>query len=761
MNNSKYSQIHEQLQSVVEQIINDEKLHWQDESAYAMETLHSIQKELNDKEFRITVIGQFSSGKSTFLNAIIGKDILVHGSNETTAAITYIHNVPVDSAELNMVKVNFYDGSCISFNLKKEPSKLADYTTTSKNICDVVKGVSSVDIYVHFSSSSDKITLIDTPGLNGVAEGLRAITENEIQKSHASLVLFHIKGFDAVDHEYLDILKKYQNAFFFILNHIDEIKSQEETVESKMAFFSKQVADIFGSVPSSHIMGISALKALTAEDENIKKLYADDVVDLTTEDRKRLWKESGIQQLKDSLDSFLSNSDLDKSFYSSIISKLVTFLCEQKKDNEIRMSICRTENKDCPEIGILEDRKSEIPLLLKKIKEEIYNRIESKVDSLGSEMRSELKDTINKEELAEIDAIYKETFDSIQVSFKNEKYKNLINNFYSSLLMNTKSSLESKLCDIFNSTEDSLVHFLPQIKVSDSHKILIQIEDKNQFEGVSSTDDITSLEKEKREQEDKLNKVHPDFYDEDIEKYKNKINQCLNNIQENIPVAHDAAVRSMGKRPDVDYYTEDVKKRFFFFFSRTDRHLYKDDSKQKSYDANKEHLDDNYQEMLAKEEEEKNKWEQRLEDLRMEQYKAENLCQDLKLRIDRLNRDIADKKEEFETQKRVAKSSWLKSRQSELKCSVEEAFAVPSGSVYSCIVDFIRDNIKSNSHRMSEDLSKKFEEKVKCYKESLNMMIDKRQNSADAIANRSQSQSITARQNKLEEYLKLIKNIEI
>jgi hypothetical protein len=40
-------------------------------------------------------------------------------------------------------------------------------------------------------------------------------------------------------------------------------------------------------------------------------------------------------------------------------------------------------------------------------------------------------------------------------------------------------------------------------------------------------------------------------------------------------------------------------------------------------------------------------------------------------------------------------------------------------------------------------------------------MIDKRQNSADAIANRSQSQSITARQNKLEEYLKLIKNIEI
>ena len=47
-----------------------------------------VVKRLCEKNFRIAVIGEFSSGKSTFLNALIGKDILKHGRLETTATIT-------------------------------------------------------------------------------------------------------------------------------------------------------------------------------------------------------------------------------------------------------------------------------------------------------------------------------------------------------------------------------------------------------------------------------------------------------------------------------------------------------------------------------------------------------------------------------------------------------------------------------------------------------------------------------------------------
>ena len=50
--------------------------------------LKRFRERLLDKEFRIAVVGEFSSGKSTFINAILGKDILNHATTETTAVVT-------------------------------------------------------------------------------------------------------------------------------------------------------------------------------------------------------------------------------------------------------------------------------------------------------------------------------------------------------------------------------------------------------------------------------------------------------------------------------------------------------------------------------------------------------------------------------------------------------------------------------------------------------------------------------------------------
>lgn len=63
-------------------------------NSYISEEIKNIKSRIEDDTFRIAVVGEFSSGKSTFINAIIGKDILTHAVNETTATITYIYNVP-------------------------------------------------------------------------------------------------------------------------------------------------------------------------------------------------------------------------------------------------------------------------------------------------------------------------------------------------------------------------------------------------------------------------------------------------------------------------------------------------------------------------------------------------------------------------------------------------------------------------------------------------------------------------------------------
>lgn len=51
---------------------------------------------LEDKSFRIAVVGEFSSGKSMFINALVQQDLLSHATQKTTAVLTRLVNVQKD-----------------------------------------------------------------------------------------------------------------------------------------------------------------------------------------------------------------------------------------------------------------------------------------------------------------------------------------------------------------------------------------------------------------------------------------------------------------------------------------------------------------------------------------------------------------------------------------------------------------------------------------------------------------------------------------
>ena len=228
---------------------------------YLLETLKNTEFELENNEFKITIVGEFSSGKSTFLNAIIGKDILPHGVKETTAAVTYIHNVPQDDKRLNKAVIHFREETMndITLDVGENRNALVDYVTTSDKKYRVVQDIVSVDIYVHFADIEDPIVLIDTPGMNGVAEGHKDITLHEIRHSHASICLFHLRGMGKSDLEFIKELMKYQETFFFVLNAIDDIKANEETYEGRMQAFVNDIVNYVydGKKKPEYVFGVS------------------------------------------------------------------------------------------------------------------------------------------------------------------------------------------------------------------------------------------------------------------------------------------------------------------------------------------------------------------------------------------------------------------------------------------------------------------------------------------------------------------------
>lgn len=141
----------------------------------------NVLKRLKTNTFKLAVVGEFSSGKSTFLNALIGKDILKHGAQETTATITEIQNL--SKGERQETFDVYYIDNKVEEDIPID--KLIEYTSTVSKIHNVAQEIKKVVIKTKMFDQNADICLIDTPGLNGIADNHREQTIELIENSHA------------------------------------------------------------------------------------------------------------------------------------------------------------------------------------------------------------------------------------------------------------------------------------------------------------------------------------------------------------------------------------------------------------------------------------------------------------------------------------------------------------------------------------------------------------------------------------------------
>ena len=230
------------------------------------EQFESLRDRVSDKSFRIAVVGEFSSGKSTFVNALIGKDVLTHGARETTATITEIENNP-DKYSANSFDVYFENGSVEKgINLNKE--KIIEYTTTHSKEYKVVEKINKVVIKSHILDTNIPMVFVDTPGLNGVADHHRERTYEQIQRAHACIYLIPMRGLSDTDIQFTKEISKYQENIIFVQNFIDQLEEEGESVEAKLAE-QRSLLESKGNLKKIRLIAVSARNALLAEDKEL------------------------------------------------------------------------------------------------------------------------------------------------------------------------------------------------------------------------------------------------------------------------------------------------------------------------------------------------------------------------------------------------------------------------------------------------------------------------------------------------------------
>lgn len=522
--------------------------------------LKRFRERLLDKEFRIAVVGEFSSGKSTFINAILGKDILNHATTETTAVVTRIINVSENDTRVNKGNVYFKNGKILTLD---NFFKLKEYTTTLSVNYKVVDEIERVDIFVPTFNSSADVIIVDTPGLNGMTDGHREITIDIIKRAHACIYLLQKRGLTETDITFIKYLLNYQRNFIFVQNFIDELRSDEgETAEEKVLEQKKFLEmNIFAEQKNAkfYICGISALLKLASADFGIPRLYTSSTHDLTEAERKDLAQKSRFDSFEKIMEAQFQKENLTYLQYGDTAWAINNWLQELLKYIELEYKHAEDALKEAQEqrsIKRLELLKNKINNNIPKHEKYLENYIVDKVRYISKDNLKNIEDSINR--------ILRETFAKINSCKKineldkvNEELTNNINNSLDLLNSEVITNLKNSLGALYQIVLAQVFEY-SGIKCKDFPKLEIYNErSKLSYDNVIN-DRSHRLQKqleESMEAEFSL-QVEQERIERDTIDATKEVNYCRQELADRKKKKQDDLNR-LGRRPDKREYEEE------------------------------------------------------------------------------------------------------------------------------------------------------------------------------------------------------------
>lgn len=173
---------------------------------------------LEAERFHLVILGEFNHGKSTFVNAMLGADVLPTGITPTTASINHVVWAPSPTAR---VVLSSGESKLL------DPSQLKEWVT-------VAGGRASEVTYVELGFPSplleNNVVLVDTPGVNDLNEQRAEVTYGYVPRADA--VVFLLDAGQALkdsEREFLRsrVLESARDRLIFVLGKMDMLSADE------------------------------------------------------------------------------------------------------------------------------------------------------------------------------------------------------------------------------------------------------------------------------------------------------------------------------------------------------------------------------------------------------------------------------------------------------------------------------------------------------------------------------------------------------
>jgi len=226
--------------------------------------------------FSVVVAGEFNSGKSTLINALLGQKLLETGALPTTDTITVLSNKPKihNSASQTSVSIN---------------NNNVETRTSHSNAITLHR--------IPNSPLLQDLTLIDTPGTNAILTNHTTRTLKLLPS--ADLILFVTsvdRPFPESDRKLLQSIQAYRKNIVIVVNKMDILDASggnHGEIEKKkvMNFIADNAANLLGA--RAIILSVSARDALSA-----KLIHGGSDRDKDQIDSSKMWKRSNFASIE-------------------------------------------------------------------------------------------------------------------------------------------------------------------------------------------------------------------------------------------------------------------------------------------------------------------------------------------------------------------------------------------------------------------------------------------------------------------------------
>lgn len=461
---------------------------------YIEKELGSLTSRLEDNSLYLGTVGSFSSGKSTFLNSILHKNLLPTDAIQGTTVTTSI----LKRSSVDDLDIVYTDGSRKLFSQNKSElikeyfrgSEALSYYNDFELQVDLFKKLISVEEigkrvnYVTFYYKNEHmpqgIALVDTPGTESLNSRHNEVTKNAIDNICDAIVVI-IPQEKPVSEDLIDYintnLEKQKQEIIFVVTKVEMLGDKDE-LPMLMKNIKKRL-EKYIHIEVKNVIPMPTFVYLKEVDMDMKTNIKS-ISGMPEDERSEMVKlyEDGIEKIKNILENNRANyiNKRAMNISDNIVNSIDSIVSQREKKEE------EEKKKYKKSVMSVEEFQKRVVEKFEQFRYDMKRCINDQIDNLNRDVeRKKLEmQTTSKtcKKLSDLTNVF--DFEKIFYEYRVEKYEDITKEIlaemeseYTDLVVDIKEELlnEYGCCNIKNTDTDELIDSSWKISDSEFEKV--------------------------------------------------------------------------------------------------------------------------------------------------------------------------------------------------------------------------------------------------------------------------------------------------